>query len=215
MNLDKLSELLGYLSSQHYDIKVAWKDESFFMKALSKVLAFNPDFLSSYTTTINKTIYFPSKSWLESQPFSTIEEIVFHECVHVQDSEQYRLGFKVTYLFPQVLGVLALFSWAFPPLLLFLMALLPWPSPFRTYWEKRGYTATLLVRHLRGGVIDDRTKLWLLSNFTSLSYYQMSWDAETITKDFEDIITFVTKTPLEVLAGHPTYGFIVRYFRKV
>lgn len=88
--------------------KVKFKDESFLMKVLGFLAhPFNPDFLSTYTTTLGKTVYFPSRVYYESNPAGSMKTL-FHEGVHLWDEQQHPLTFKASYLFPQGIGVFPL-----------------------------------------------------------------------------------------------------------
>ena len=40
-------------------VSIKYKDNSWFMKVLSKILFFNKKFMTRFTTTIGKTVYFP------------------------------------------------------------------------------------------------------------------------------------------------------------
>lgn len=136
------------LGQEKYSIEVKFKDKSLLMKILGMILFFNPKFMKSYITTLGNTIYFPSETWL-SENKDSAASVMAHELVHVIDSKEVGLViFSYTYLFPQVLVLLSFFAIGGSNLwLLFLLFLLPIPSPIRTYWELRGYAMSDAIRY--------------------------------------------------------------------
>jgi hypothetical protein len=141
------------LGQEKYSISVKFKDKSLLMKALGKLLFFNPNFMKSYITTLGNTIYFPTEEWLKNNRDSAAASMA-HELVHVSDSKEIGLViFSYTYLFPQVISLLSLFALGGSSLLwlLFLVFLVPIPSPLRTYWELRGYAMSDAVRYKTTG----------------------------------------------------------------
>lgn len=87
--------------------RVAYKDETGWMKALAAVVKpFNPDFLTRYTTTVGKTVYFPSRQVYEASPKGSIT-VLAHELVHLLDDQAHPWLFRLSYLFPQALAPLA------------------------------------------------------------------------------------------------------------
>lgn len=163
---------------------IKFKDESLLMKILSKILFFNKDFLTKYTTTIGKTIYFPNRAYVEDSENDDCLIILAHEFVHVRDGERLGLLFSLIYLFPQILTLLFL---AVAPIsiygLFLLLFLLPLPEYGRMLLELRAYSSNIysLYRILKergddlkgisvkevvvGGFIDKQ--------FSSFSYYLM------------------------------------------
>jgi hypothetical protein len=67
-----------------------------------------------------------------------------------------------------------------PSLVLLLSAalLVPWPSPFRTHWELRGYTATIAAHLWLTGEISEDRLAGIAGHFTGPSYFYMSWDGD-------------------------------------
>ncbi len=134
---------------QYSNFNIKYKNESLFMKFISVLLFFNKDFMTKYITTIGKTIYFPSEEFVVTNPRTSIN-ILAHELVHVTQAEKYgSVIFGLLYLFPQCLALLTLlvpFSLWF---LCFLIFLLPFPAPWRAYFEIGGYTMSLFVMNLR------------------------------------------------------------------
>lgn len=173
-----------------YDVKIAFKNESKFMRILSWLLFFNKKFMTSYITVIGKTVYFPSRSWLDSNRDSAAQ-ILCHEFVHISDEENVgSLAFRLSYLFPQWLGVFALASiFVGPWALIFLFFLLPLPAPFRTFWELRGYAMTdavFFTRYKQFSDIDFLTKQFATSSYYFMWPFRKSLLAE-IEKNRENI----------------------------
>jgi hypothetical protein len=178
-------------------LKIAYKDQSWFMKMLGYLLFFNPEFMSSYITTIGDTVYFSTENWVASNPV-TAEAILLHECVHMSDEKRWtKILFGFTYLLPQILILLCpilffFIHWyiALPIMLLFA---LPLPAYLRMYWERRAYIAGLYVQqklsaklglnpNLDAQVVDD------LEQFTSGAYY-WAWPFHNIDADFTNAVT--------------------------
>ena len=165
------------LGEEKYGIRVKFKDESPFMKMLGLLLFFNPRFMSSFTTTIGSTVYFPSRIWLENRKDSAAR-VLAHELVHVADAtEAGSIVFSYCYLLPQTLALLSLLAivgsmwW-----LSCLIFLLPFPAPMRTYYELRGYAITDAVTYKDIGHFSDVT--FITTQFTSMNYYRM-WPFKT------------------------------------
>jgi hypothetical protein len=200
MSFDKLVEN----AKQFFpDLQIKYKDESPFMKLLSKILFFNTSFMTSYTTTIGSTIYFPNKNFIEIRPMSST--IIFlHELVHIYDSKRFNKSiFSFLYLSPQILALLTFpllfISLKFLPLLLLLA---PIPSPGRMYLEKRAYFVSLYVMQQLATKFNynsklDRNKEYFSSQFDSGSYYWM-WTFKGLKKDFKDAVE-------KILSGKKPY----------
>jgi len=155
-----------------YDVKIAFKNESNFMRILSWLLFFNKKFMSNYITVIGKIVYFPSRDWL-SKNRESAAQILCHEFVHISDDQ--RVGsfvFRLSYLFPQWLGLFSLTTIFVGPLaLIFLFFLLPLPAPFRTFWELRGYAMTDAVFFSKHGQFAELE--FLTDQFAKSNYYFM------------------------------------------
>lgn len=106
-----------------------------------------PDFRDTYTLVFGRGVYFPDADFAVRNP-RVAARILAHEMVHLLDKE--RMAFKplfyLGYLFPQVLalGILA-WPWLGSGALCFLLALLPWPAPFRARIEWRAYAMDYLL----------------------------------------------------------------------
>lgn len=128
-----------------YGATVRFKDESRWMRCLGEVMFWSPRFSKHVTTVIGKSIWVPSRKWLaEDDRRAWI--VLAHELVHVTDAIKVSgLVFSLAYLFPQCLALLAplalipgfeAFWWA-------ILALMPFPAPFRAWIEYRGYGVQL------------------------------------------------------------------------
>lgn len=160
------------LGQEKYGLQIGFKDESRLMKVLGWLLFFNPKFMTTYTTTIGDTVYFPSKSWLINKQ-ETAAVVLAHELVHIADSrEAGSVIFSYCYLTPQVFSLLSLIAlcgnvwW-----LLCLLFLAPLPAPMRTYFELRGYALTDAARYKLTGNFADIN--FITSQFTTGAYFFM------------------------------------------
>lgn len=127
----------------HYNFAIKYKDQSLFMKFIGMLLFFNKAFMTSYITTIGKTIYFPNKDFVLKNDNGACQ-VLAHELVHIKQAERWStILFSLMYLFPQCLVVFALFVPISNWFLLFLLCLLPLPAPFRMAFEVGGYTMSL------------------------------------------------------------------------
>lgn len=160
-------------------MKIRFKDESKFMKFLGFLLFFNKNFMTTYTTTIGSTVWFPSREFVKARP--DVWKILCHEAVHYEDAKKYKIGFYLWYLFPQVLTPLALLAVFNLWFLLFLVCLLPLPAPGRKWAEMRGYAMTLAVEYWRSHQRLAGPPDQIVKQFTGMSYYLM-WPFKTAVK---------------------------------
>ena len=162
------------------DLRIDYKSQSSFMKFIGKLMFFNKQFLTQYTTTIGSTIYFPNPLFVKIRPVSS-SIIILHELCHMYDSSKWgKRVFDFLYLFPQSLVPLSIplliVSWQLS--LLFLLFILPFPALFRTYFELRAYMVSLYVMNAVSIKLElkstlDVNKEDLVSQFNSSSYYYM------------------------------------------
>lgn len=177
------SRIVKFISllKEKYEIHVAYKDSSSFMKFLSKILFFVPDFQTRFTTTIGNTIYFPNEDRLKDESSLSL---IAHEVRHIHDSQLDKL-YNLKYLFPQILSLLffGLCFVSFWFLIPAFLSLVPLPAYWRMKIELNGYTTTLFVNNLlleEKNVIPEQrlNKLLEISSriddaFTGPSYYFM------------------------------------------
>ena len=95
-------KLETHIQSEIPKFKIRSKEKSLFMRVLSKLLFFNPSFMSDFVTTLYPYIYVPGPS-LELHTLA-------HEYVHLKDRKNLGLYFNFLYLSPQVLGVFSILS---------------------------------------------------------------------------------------------------------
>lgn len=86
--------------------QVRFKDTS----ALQRVLGFlsypfNPKYMTNYTTTLGKTVWFPSRTFYEAQPVSNFG-VLAHELVHLHDERRFGAALVLGIGFPQILTVI-------------------------------------------------------------------------------------------------------------
>ncbi len=161
-------------------VRSAYKNESWLMRILGWVLFFNPAFMTRYTTTLGKTVYFPSRKDVEGNP-QRYALVLAHELQHVMDQKDMgTFSFVSQYLEPQWWVVAGLVPAVLPHApwwlsLPSLVALLPTRSEGRTKIELRGYGLTLSMLVWMGSEIDS-VPSWMLGQFTSMSYFRMCPD---------------------------------------
>lgn len=177
------------------DVQINFKNQSTFMRVLSKILFFTPSFMTDYTTTIGDTVYYPSSSFVNGHPASA--SIIFlHEIVHINDEKTISKPlFSLLYLLPQLL-VLLVVPFAFVVgwwALLFLLFGAPLPAYFRMLFERRAYMASLYVmKKLNdkcGYNIDlDGQAQFFLQQFKGAGYYWM-WIFNDLDDQFNKALT--------------------------
>jgi hypothetical protein len=173
-------------------LEIKFKNESLIMFIISKILFFNKNFMTEFITTLGHTIYFPQKSFITNHPVSSLI-VLLHELVHIYDLNKYGMLFNIGYLSPQIFALLAplalLFSWKLA--LVLLLCLLPLPSPFRMYFEKRAYIVSLYsMKKLNDKYnykinLEDQ-KQFFVKHFSDSTYYFM-WKF-SILKDFDQAL---------------------------
>ena len=175
---DAIAELLH----EAVGFRVRSKGSSVLMKIIAIFLyPFCPKFMTQFTTTIVRTVYFPD-GYVEEQPGDAARTLA-HEGQHLIDGEGNQPWFSISYLFPQCLALLALGAvgaiWWTPMLwcLLALGFLAPWPAPWRVHWERRGYLVTMICDAARGGQWDIEADWYqkYMAGHYSWPYYRMVW----------------------------------------
>lgn len=137
-------------------------------------------FVLRYTTTIGASCYM--KGTRAENLANPDWDTLAHEGVHARDDHRKPVRFKLSYLFPQILALLALGAiagiWWRPALwcLVALAAIAPWPAPFRVYWERRGYRMSIVCAVLERGenyVKQPAFLEWMADHFTKADYWFM------------------------------------------
>lgn len=127
-------------------------------------------YMTGYTTVLGNVVALP----VGTDPTCLTPEeqdTLWHEGQHARDSAGWRrLPFSIAYLFPQILAVPLLlgavwggWQWAVAGL----VALLPWPAPFRFWLELRAYCLQIAFASC-GRSYDTE---WIAQNLTSGAYY--------------------------------------------
>lgn len=159
-----------YIRGKIPGFEILEKSESPWMKVLSKVLFFTPDFMGRFVTTLYPKVYVPSRLRWESNNFSSIITLT-HEYVHLSDRKRLKLFFNFLYLSPQVLAVFALLYPISAWYLLFLLCLLPIPSLGRAWAEFRGYRMSMATYYWLSG--ERYSVEFMIHQFVSSNYYWM------------------------------------------
>ncbi len=190
----RLRTFLTFVQTQ-VPVKVRYKNESLRMKILYFFIQiFVPRFMDHFTTTWGNTIYFPHRQALREQEEMYLR-ILAHETVHLLDSKRCtQIGFGLSYLFPQVIALGALGSLGGNLYcLLFLIFLLPWPAPFRFYWESRAYAVSMMAR------LDQKPHPQLfIKYFTGSEYYFMYPFPKRVSRKLRywQRVTYAQKDPI-------------------
>jgi hypothetical protein len=169
------TDLVAKIKTYFPTFQVEYKDQSQLMGVLGKILFFNPQFMTDYTTTLGDTVYAPNEQFVadNQQDFSTI---LIHESVHMYDNKRLSILFALGYMFPQILSVLALLlflvTWKIA-LPLLVISLLPLPAPWRTYFEQRAYFAGMYARQQVFGADPNADGAYYAAFFKDGSYYWM------------------------------------------
>lgn len=187
------------------DFQIKYKDESTLMWILSKILFFNKNFMTNFTTTIGSTIYFPSKKYEDIRPISSLI-ILLHECIHINDAKKInKFLFSFLYLLPVSLCIILLpllfITW-YMVLPLIILSLCPIPAYFRMNFEKRAYLVSLYSNYQlslkKNYTLNlDSFAATYVSNFKNYKYYFM-WIFKDLDKDFADAV-------IKIKAGEKPY----------
>ena len=181
-DINFFNQVVTEIQQYYPDMRVAYKDESTFMKTLGKILFFNKSFMNDYTTTIGSTVYFPTRKFVEQKPINAAI-VILHEMMHIDQAKKYsKYLFSFLYLFPQISFLIFLpllfLSWKiFLPLLI--LSALPIPAYFRSYFEQQAYSVSLYsvykLAKLGGLNIDlSHNANFYISQFKGPYYYFMN-----------------------------------------
>ncbi len=194
-------EVLNKVTEYFPDFRIKFKNESLLMKVAAFLFFFNKDFSKSFTTTLGNTIYFPSREFINTRAISSLI-ILMHETVHMYDAKRMnKYLFSALYASPQILALLSLplFLLGFKFLaLLPLLFLLPIPSYFRMWAEKRAYLASLYAMKKLGEKNGYTINLevqstFFLEQFKTVNYYFM-WPFKFLMTDFDEDLNKIQKS---------------------
>lgn len=202
--------------------KLDWKDKSSFQKLLGAIMKpFNPGYMTSYTTTFYPKVWFPTQAGYESDPTRSLTTLA-HERVHLLDTMASPLGFRLRYIYPQVLAVPLLLSgavlafffglWSLLAFGLGLAFLAPWPAPGRVHLEQRGYAMSMAVVFWLTGDIPLARKDSIRKQFLSMAYYKMSWDSKGIDVWLEQTERSIRNGTLA--ANDAVYGDVLKFLQS-
>lgn len=185
--MERFNNFLKQLQTNSPDLKIAFKNQTWWMRILGKIMFFNPRFMTDFTTTLGNTVYFPSSDFFGQVSEKEAMIILAHEFVHISDqAKQGRLKYSLLYAIPQIFilwaPILFLFHWWLACLWICL-----WAIPFPAYWRMRsefhGYSMSLFVSNylLKEMGMDQINRTYALNDladqlskeFTSSSYYFM------------------------------------------
>lgn len=205
MKLERFQKFYALLQAQMDGFRIKFKNQSTLMKIIGYILFFNKSFMTSFTTTIGKTVYFPTEEHLEKKGNLNAISTLAHEYQHAKDADKISAPlFGLLYLIPLAVApfmwFFAFYHWALG-LGLFLLFLAPLPAPMRMYYELRGYTMSLFVRneiYKEKGISKPNRRDMLMDlveaynkQFTSANYYFM-WPfgvTSQLEKAVNDIIS--------------------------
>lgn len=180
------------------NFEVRFKDESKWQRILGVLVwVFNREYMTRYTTTFYPVVWFPSKAFYEERPSPSLR-ILAHELVHLLDTKAHPVWMRLSYLLPQVLSILAFLAiipvailwglWGLLPFGIGLVLLVPWPSPWRTAWELRGYGMSLACAQWMNPLTVEVMRDHIVENFVTSNYYFMSWSRARILKQLDEWI---------------------------
>lgn len=163
------------IASEIPNFDVVPKSESRLQRIVGKLMFFNRDYMTRFTTTLYPKVYLGADSvGRDDRAFAAL---LAHEFVHLYDQKRSLIGFPVSYLFPQVLALGAVGAFWHLWCLAFLLALLPLPAYWRMKAELRGYAMNCAMQFWLSGYIDPDYKKFVVSQFTGWNYYRMWPDA--------------------------------------
>ncbi len=207
MTLEKLLEFEAEIRKVIPKFEIRFKDESKLQKFLGLLVwLFNREYMTRYTTTLYPVVWFPSRAFYESRPKVSFT-ILAHELVHLLDTQKHPFWFRVSYLFPQVLALPAFLAiiptaivaglWALLPLGIALVLLAPWPAPWRSFWEYRGYGMNLAVFQWSSSVAMEEMRDAIAGHFVTAGYYFMCWSRQTATAKLTEYVTAAREGALQ------------------
>ena len=208
--MEKFTQACNFVKSIIPGFQVKYKNQNLLMKILGVLLwPFNRIFMTHYVTTLKWTVYFPSEESIQSDSENAVETLM-HEFIHMWDRKQKGVWFSVGYLSPQIWAIvpfagLAALGWLFPfwtDCLIFglgMLCLAPWPSPWRTGFELRGYTVTLAYKQWALGVLASTEGMeWIEQQFTGWYYYKMWPFKNSIANRIDTIVEQIRANKLGV-----------------
>lgn len=191
---NKTELLIKELKIMYPKFEIKFKNEDRYMIMLGKFVSiFNKKFMSDYTTVLGYTVYFPSREFMERN-WKTTFYILSHESIHMSNQAKGPAKYILGYSFPQNLALLSLFSFlaiinpAFLVFLFFLLALAPWPAPFRVKEETLGYGMNCKLYAWDGYKMDSSDLRRIADNVCGWPYYNPIYPYKNMIKELKNII---------------------------
>ena len=213
---DKLGKLCDEMRADIPGFGIRYKPDSKLQKFIGWILKpFNPRYMSHFTTTLYPYVYFPDKKFVSASPQRAFE-ILSHEWVHLHDRKE-DCRFSPLYLFPQILSLFsvlaigAIWNLWFLLFLLFLLCLAPFPAPYRTKYEFRGYAMNMMFRVHRLGKVSEGYKKWLKDTFTGWNYYKMHPFPKDVENKIDAIESKLKAGTIQKL--HP-YDRVIKIYKE-
>ena len=184
-----ISELEARIKDQISGYESIPKSQSKLQILISKVLFFNKEYQTRFTTTLYPKVYLADE--ISGRTDFGVFRILSHEYVHLNDAHRNLAWFSASYLFPQLLALISILSLLFfvdLKFLYFLFALFfaaPWPAYFRRKIEMRGYSMNMAIEYWTKGYISIETKKWIEEQFTGWNYYKMWTSSEDVIRDIK------------------------------
>jgi len=177
---DLFTALCERISFRVPRFKIKYKNKSAWQRFIATILFFirGNRYMNEYTTTLGYTVWFPSEEWVKEDHWRAFK-VLAHEYLHLLDRKRYPRLFDLMYAFPLWLALPAVatfgvfYSKWFWFALIFLAAILPWPSFPRANLEMRGYSMNIAINLWRHGSVKQETRDWLTKIFTGSDYYFM------------------------------------------
>jgi hypothetical protein len=216
----KYSELCRVIQENIPGFEVRYKRESPLMWVIAVLVwPFCPTFMKSFTTTVYPRVYFPERGFEERDP-ETAFRVLAHEYQHLWDFKSGRLSASLRYLAPQIYALPALLAvgavWSpwFLLSLVFLVALLPWPSPGRAAIERAGYAMSIATwAWMTRLPVPDYYKEHVAAEFTGWNYYRM-WPDEEEVLDWIDRVEDAIGEKEALALMDPTYSQVLAIIRS-
>ncbi len=119
-------------------------------------------------------------------------------------------------ILPLCLGGVAVAAWALTGLVSLtllgsVLFLVPWPSPWRTRWELRGYGMNVALAQWIYGTFTQKHRESVVKQFTGPSYMFMCWSSKKVEEGLE---VFRAQAVTGVLRKDHPYGRVANLLRK-
>lgn len=186
-----VDRLIVRIKERHPGFEIRFKDQPlpFWLRPVFRLQGLiSTGFWDQSITRVGDHVYFPSRTMFEHDQVQAFAALAY-EFVRMHDSAmQSRILFSARYLFPQVtiglfslLGMFGIFHASFYAFFVLLLALAPWPAPWRLKIEQRGHQMSILSLTMMGEPIN---RAHIIDRF--MTHYWMTCDKETIIGWLDD-----------------------------